>query len=230
MLVLMLMNLPISYAQSTSRQLEELTFTDSYIREVPVSGTVRAGIFIGNPRDTIQNGTFFVKLPTINTSKLCIDIVSRDGRYSAAIKYDIQNLLSGIYELPVLKKYKNSLNHVQQYKSGDIAVLASLKENCNSTTKGFVPVRWDRPNFDDDLIILINSTNAFETSITWIDGRDTNHKSKCLKLKGAEYVAFDTLCKLTGKQADDARALKLERNNFISKEPTISINIIKEDE
>ncbi|RMF59216.1 MAG: hypothetical protein D6748_06935, partial [Calditrichaeota bacterium] len=164
----------------------QIPFDEHWTEEIPHSGGIRIGLMTHYDKGKIDPSLFFVRIPDGEFTNLCCDIKSRDGRYSASLKYDISDLKPGLYSFKLPSNYHSKL---ENYQSKDIVILAALGKNCSKNPSYYIPASWDSTKAlpetataADTVYILLLS----EADITFIEVFNTKtRKSKqcdCLKI------------------------------------------------
>ena len=122
--------------------------------KIPVSGGVRVGLMLADNSIKVNPSSFYVHVPNTEIKILCVELSSKDGRYSAKIDYSIDNLKIGIHQFLLPTKYKKELS---SYKADEIVILASLNENCNENPKAYLISNWNNLNTKKNVFVYINS-------------------------------------------------------------------------
>lgn len=115
---------------------------ETFIKKVPVSGEIRVGAMGYEGDERVIPTKFFVRVPKHNVSILCVEISSRDGRYEARLPYIISDLQEGIYEFELPTRYVSELRN---YSVKDIAILAKIGRDCESSGSFYVLSSWNKP-------------------------------------------------------------------------------------
>jgi hypothetical protein len=84
---------PFSEGQAQAIASPEV-FTEAYLDQVPVSGSILTGLQYSTPSDSVGRN-LWIRIPRAATGKLCISVITDDGRYSAAAEFNLSALSSG---------------------------------------------------------------------------------------------------------------------------------------
>ena len=139
--------------------LEPTEFNENWENEIPVSGGVLKGIAASDPGTGIDPKTLTIWMPRIQNNFLYVSICSRDGRYTAEIKYEIAKINAGEYRLRIPTDYTSKLSN---YRAKDLSVLAIIGSESDQDNTLFIPVHWKsspKPTnkfFDSKTIKLYN--------------------------------------------------------------------------
>lgn len=135
-----------------------------------------------------------MSLPASDALSLCVEVSSRDARYSASLAYNIEDVEPGDITLhfPTKKKLKLS-----DYERDQLVVLASIADECDGTLGIYVIAQWRDPTANGelagDVAVFLNSSNP--TTIAVGVGGVIEHEADCRKLVG-ETTAFNLRCDL----------------------------------
>lgn len=182
-----------------SQQLLEPITDDSdwerWTERPPVSGGLRVGV-MSNTHSKLPDPEFvFVSLPKSDSLSLCLEISSRDARYSANLEYDIQDVEAGKLKLHIPTENKTKL---VEYDSDSLVVLASLPvDECDGTVNSYLIAQWQQPasgESESDLVtIYLNSDNPANIAVG--PGGDIEREPSCVRLSG-ETTAFNQRCQI----------------------------------
>jgi hypothetical protein len=165
-------------------------FTELYLDQVPVSGSILAGLQHSTPSDSTGK-SLWVRIPQAAIGKLCVSVITDDGRYSAAAQFALSALSSGEHSLPYPTKYGERL---RRYTSGRTALLASIADVCASPGANlptYLPISWSPPADANKFLVLVNSGD----SDVRLYRNSTKTFSQCKKVEmNAARVAYDTIC------------------------------------
>jgi hypothetical protein len=154
---------------------------------VPVSGGVRVGVMVLHGR-AIQNvERMTITLPPTEAPWLCVEISSRDGRYSGRLRYDIGSAPRGAVDLEVPTAHVEEL---KGYSPEDLAILAAVADNCEGPAATYVVAAWDTPAPGSAVAAFLNS-RVPTTIVNPADGRS----APCTPLDGVT-TAFNLRCDL----------------------------------
>jgi hypothetical protein len=165
-------------------------FTEAYLDQVPVSGSILTGLQYSTPSDSAGKN-LWVRIPQAAIGKLCISVITDDGRYSAAAQFNLSALSSGEHSLPYPTKYVEQL---RKYTSGRTALLASIADVCASPgarPPTYLPISWSPPANANTFLVLVNSGD----SDVRLYRNSTKIFSPCKRVEmNAARVAYDTIC------------------------------------
>ncbi|MEZ5320103.1 MAG: hypothetical protein R2752_22065 [Vicinamibacterales bacterium] len=154
---------------------------------VPVSGGIRVGVMALDGR-TIENlERMTIRRPTSDLPWLCVEISSRDGRYSGRLSYRLHDAPEGLIDLEVPTE---KVAELRDYAAGDLAILASLATSCDGPPETFVVAAWDPRVANDHVVVLINSRVP-----TTIVRASDNASTPCTPLDGVT-TAFNLSCQV----------------------------------
>ena len=167
---------------------------ENWTGQPPVTGGLRVGIMT-NTEGALKDPEYIsVTLPESNKPALCVEVSSRDAYYSASLEYDIVDVKPGdvILHFPTRKKSK-----LADYDRDQLAVLASLADECDGTIGTYVIAEWNndatkRPS-RGDVTVYLNS--GVTTTIAVGMGGKIEHEADCRELKG-DATAFNQRCVL----------------------------------
>jgi hypothetical protein len=190
-----LSNVP-TLADNAPKPLAPDKFEEFFLDAVPVSGTVLVGAQFSDAPINITEALWAL-LPQTESGRLCISILSDDGRYNAKAEYLLSDHHVGEQFLLLPTKKQREL---MQYGSGRLALLATIKTSCQGedlkAALNYIPLSWGRPVSVARISILVNAGDAdvrlFNSS--------TRSYSGCTKLEDTNrsktHVAFDTSCEI----------------------------------
>lgn len=160
--------------------------------KVPVSGHIRVGLMIDQTEEDFNPAEFYVVIPETDITNLCVELSSKDGRYSANINYDISALSAGIQQFVLPTKYKSELS---DYTSNEVVILSSLNSDCNEDddSKTFLLSGWVQNIAPDTVSVYVNLPAP--TSLVAIQNDSTEHSFNCEVLKFPK-VAYNKKCQM----------------------------------
>lgn len=168
---------------------------ERWVQDVAVSGGVRVGVMASPTGDPVDPDQFTVYLPDIAGARvLCVEISSRDGRYNAAIEYDLAGVTSGPRRLGLRDaQFRGAL---VRYAQVELAILARLQEECGAPADpegAFIVADWAQGQEPTSLTVLLNSRVPAE--IVGEDEGRTVIRVPCSDLEGTT-TAFNLRCDL----------------------------------
>lgn len=213
------------YARSEEQRkivLSENQFKESYLEKVSVSGGIRAGFMYQSSLDHIDIHNLFVQLKhdiTDDDAMLCVNMVSRDGRYSASWAHALGKQPAGSISVNLPSKYQEKIS---SYSPEGLVVLASImKKDCTaSETKYYVATGWGNAN-STDYILYVNSGNTD----TFIGIPGSGQKIQCSKITNESTIAYDTKCIIDKNLLNEPKSIFLVRSNFGSRLPNVEFPI-----
>jgi hypothetical protein len=179
---------------------------ESFKPDVQVSGHVIAGVMFSERSGNLGEKTLFsaVQLPSPHEQRLCVRIMSRDGRYSSITTYVVEP--TALTELPAQllfpTKYTNDLS---QFSADQITVAVS-KDGCEVTSRSSVYFAastgsWPSTVAPRNLVINVNSFGATDVflRIGWPDQSALPVKEQkvipCNYLAQERRTTYDYVCK-----------------------------------
>ena len=201
--------------------LRDSQFKESFLQKVTVSGGIRAGFMFQSSMDHVDIHELYIHLPQDieeQDAMLCVNMVSRDGRYTASWEYALGQQSHGSIAVNLPSKYQEQISG---YSTDALVVLAAItKKDCASGERQYVPASWGEKH-ELDYILYVNSGNA-ETAIG-IPGK--KEKIQCSKIDSGSTVAYDTKCIMEKDMIGDAKSIFLVRNNFGNRLPNIEFQL-----
>ncbi len=173
---------------------------ENFTEDVPVSGGVRVGIMSGATDVLVDPSGLRVFLGASDSPRLCVDILSVDGRYSAHLEYDVAGRAPGPYLLQFPTRRADSLG---DYRADSLAVLAAYGENCGAErVRGLAVVAWQAVERLQQLTVFVGTGGARAQLLIPSSGGVL--KVPCTDLDtAAPRVSYDAAC--TIQLTDDLR-------------------------
>jgi hypothetical protein len=190
-------------AAQQPRTLRPERASGGWQERVPVSGGIRVGVVVWqrgrfNPRELV------LTLPGERSKlseRLCIEISSRDGRYTALLEYRIANEPAGQIKAVVQAPDIDRLNAAA---AEDVAILASLSSDCRAQSPSvFVVAAWHPPKAGEAIAVLLNS--RVPTTIV-----GPNVSATCTELEGVT-TAYNLRCDLPAGLVEGEVALGIRQ-------------------
>lgn len=196
-----------------------------WLDKVPISGNVRVGLMIESDneieRASLKPKQFFANIPKISENdniKLCAELSSKDGRYSARLDYPItaKDFGNKIFILPT--KYEEKL---AQFGTNEVAILASLSNDCNRKPDAYVLSSWYHSDLINEKNISVYVNLISKTSLAYKES-DSLKKSptKCITLDDPK-VAYNKKCTISLEKIKDSTTLSVissrGRGSMVSK-------------
>jgi hypothetical protein len=180
----------VALAQPT-RTLEAKHTVGRWQERVPVAGGIRVGVVVWqpgpfNPRELSLILPPRKPKPATPPQWLCVEISSRDGRYTAQLDYPIADEPAG--QVKALVKAED-LDKLNTAAGEDVAVLASLSADCRSQTPSlYLVAAWRPAKAGERVAVLLNS----RVPTTIVGGGAT---VPCVELTGVT-TAYNLRCDL----------------------------------
>jgi hypothetical protein len=134
-------------ASASAQQGDVLTpvsgeFNELYLQNPKVSGSLLVGVLWDAPQGTYDPQKILVSLPSqSNISNICVELASKDGRYTAEGLFDVPKGVTRQKEIgrPLRLKYKTKYGaKLREYQVSDIAVLVREAVSCGAINAGRV--------------------------------------------------------------------------------------------
>lgn len=201
--------------------LSERQFRESYLDKVTVSGGIRAGFMYPSSLEHVDTQKLFIHLRqdvAESEALLCVNMVSRDGRYAASWEYGIGGQPAGAIGVSLPSRYQSQL---ADYNPEALVVLAGVtSRDCTSQEIRYTPASWGQAT-DSDYVLYVNSGNT-ETSIG-IPGQTA--RIPCSRIKAETTVAYDTRCVVGREMLGEPKSIYLLRSNFGNKLPNVEFPV-----
>lgn len=196
---------------SVSVQAQEIKISEvneTFSKKVKVSGSYFHGLQYAGKHELDE---LYVHLPEASAGKLCIAIISIDGRYKAKLRHKILSPLSGRTKISFNSKYLDSLS---SYKENELAINARLGDNCGQElTAPKLVVSWGEEFAPVDLIIFLRSDAHKDTAMLPNSERPL-YTVKCQKITGSYNVSYDKKCILSAKEFQKYNTVEFVRKHF----------------
>ncbi|RLA55975.1 MAG: hypothetical protein DRQ98_03640 [Gammaproteobacteria bacterium] len=178
---------------------------EAYNEEVPVSGRVIAGVSLVGA--TLPGELVIFPLAASAGDKVCVQIMSRDGRYWAENNFLLPDgALDGPIQLRYDSRYADEL---QAFESSDLAILSHLGACDDPANDKYV--LNSRSKLADEaraLFVFVNSARA-DTYAGVMNRPDREKPQKCRRIVEGRRTGYDTICKIALRE-DDAGLKNLE--------------------
>lgn len=198
---------------------QPIVFTERYLSSVPVSSRgVRVGLQALEVRSIIDAHHLFVRLPTTDLPRLCLSILSNDGRYEASAEYNTRQLRAGIVELQLPTIHQTAL---RRYGPTQVALLAGLSHSCAERIELFVVSQWARGAPLERAVLFLNSSDNSEVVF---EGDRSSVRVACEKLTG-ETTAYNQRCVLNLTPTDSMLKATIQRRRYTTFLPSIKLDI-----
>jgi len=202
--------------------LQPLHFHESTNPEGKIYSSTRGGLLIDafNRPESLES--LFVRLPaSIEDSRLCLNLVTRDGGYRARMEFDLVEVSQEFVELAYPTRFQRELlEPIQPY----LAALASLGEDCAAADRLYVPIAWRRPEVVRELHVLINAGNiGARVLVPTQDGE--RRVFPCEIIPDHPSIAFEQVCKIHISSELDLLGTEIERDSGMMPLPPIPLPI-----
>lgn len=201
--------------------LQNTHFKESFLQKVTVSGGIRAGFMFQSGLERVDINELYIHLQHAVDEKdamLCVNMVSRDGRYTASWEYGLGQQQSGSIAVNLPSKYQEQ---IASYSPDGLVVLAAItKRDCTSGDNMYVPASWGKMH-KSDYVLYVNSGNT--DTVVGIPGNA--ERIKCTKINSESTIAYDTKCVVEKEVVKDAKSIFLVRNNFGNRLPNVELQL-----
>lgn len=201
--------------------LHDAQFKESFLHKVTVSGGIRAGFMFRSTLERVDINELYIHLQHDVEEKdamLCVNMVSRDGRYTASWEYALGKQQSGSIGVALPSKYQAQL---ASYSPDGLVVLAAItKKDCLAGDSIYVPASWGKMHASD-YVLYVNSGNT--ETVVGIPGNA--ERIKCMKIDAESTIAYDTKCVVEKDAVKDAKSIFLVRNNFGNRLPNVELPV-----
>ena len=199
------------------RVLEPSRFEEQLRERVPVSGGIRKGVFLGAPDQKVDLNRLRVELPETGRPRLCVEIESQDGAYSAELEYRLEKPAKGGFALRLPTRHAPFL---EGKRIRELAVLAYLAEDCPGPVELIIPAIWGG-GAGEALIVLVNSQ---DTAVRLFDP-GSRQSFACRPAPGKSHLAYDTECAVELPKPGGEALLTLDRRRFETRLKPIQLQV-----
>ncbi|HKL25336.1 MAG TPA: hypothetical protein VJ910_03835 [Desulfuromonadales bacterium] len=176
-------------AQEPLAELKHRPFQESFQDEAPVSGRVVAGVLLtGSAADQALS---LAPPRTAAGSSICIQVLSRDGRYWAENTFELPGTMgTGPVRLEYPSQHRSFL---QQLGFGELAILGTAGE-CGASTGTNLYLAGTMPEPGKaSASVFVNSGRA-DTYIAIKNLPDSRRPTRCRTIEEGRRTGFDTIC------------------------------------
>jgi hypothetical protein len=186
-------------------------FEESLNPEVKVSGATRGGILMGAISKPESLETLTVRLSAVDfNTHLCVQVVTRDGRYEARMEFTLNDDVNEYVELIFPSKFKQQLRAANEPY---LAVLASLRSGCSDGEIVYLPVAWAEPASLTALEIVVNAGNLdAHVAVPLRDGGERTFA--CERIETSPTIAFNRTCTIELDSELDLMRTQIRRDDF----------------
>ena len=198
-------------SMAIAQPLEPELFEESLNPEVKVSGATRGGILMGAISKPESLETLTVRLSAADFNKqLCVQVVTRDGRYEARMEFTLNDDVNEYVELSFPSKFKQQLRAANEPY---LAVLASLRSGCSDGEIVYLPVAWAEPISLTALEIVVNAGNLdAHVAVPLRDGGERTFA--CERIETSPTIAFNRTCTIELDSDLDLMRTQIRRDDF----------------
>jgi len=182
-------------------QLRPERFSESLTDRVRTSGTLLAGVFLGDARDSFQPDAIHLPLRSVTGGLgICLRVVSRDGRYRGLAEYRLPGEVVPMPRLDFTSEYKPVLSRMAP---GQIAIRATRSAVCSDITEGpvipaIMGAAQTMPGSRRNLVALLNPGEAQVTARLLNAQREGLGGStvRCSRFTEGVSIVFSHMCEL----------------------------------
>jgi len=201
--------------------LSDNQFKESYLEKVTVSGGIRAGFMRQSTLEHIDLNALYIHLQhdvKEQDAMLCVNMVSRDGRYAASWQYPLGAQPAGSMLVDLPSKYRAQ---VSGYAPDALAVLAGVaQKDCLAGEMRYVPASWGIGSASEYVFYVNSGTTETEIGIPGATGR-----IPCTKIVADSAIAYDTQCLAPNHLIAEPKSIFILRNNFGNKLPHVEFPV-----
>jgi hypothetical protein len=201
--------------------LTENQFKESFLEKVTVSGGIRAGFMYSSPLTHVDVHKLYIYLHRDleeQDAMLCVNMVSRDGRYAASWQHNIGRQPTGAINVELPSKYREQISN---YTPDALVVLAAItNNNCSSPEVKYIPASWGEVN-QSDFVLYVNSGNT--DTVIGIPGQ--TERIPCSKIAAESTIAFDTKCIVNREILMEPKSIFFVRTNFGKRLPNVEFPV-----
>ena len=172
--------------------------------KVPVSGSVSVGLMLDQANDAFDPSSFYIVIPDTETTNICVELSSKDGRYSANINYDISDLESGIQQFILPTKYKSEL---AAYSADEVVILATLSASCDGKPDTYLVSGWLQMSSLKRISVYVNS--IVPTTLVVVNNDESAVSFSCETLELPK-VAYNKKCTIPLEVYNTATSLVIK--------------------
>jgi hypothetical protein len=170
--------------------------------KVRTSGSLLSGFFLGDPAEKFGTDKLHVGIQGGRLGDvLCLRVASRDGRYRALVKFDVNASSFPVSQLRFVSKHGEMLAGAW---TADLALRMVQSSECDEMAEGALisPLVFDtgrRSGALRDLVVQINPGEArANAQVLAADGASVSGEPKaCSRRAGGNSVVFSHICQLS---------------------------------
>lgn len=193
---------------------------------VDVGGGLIVGALLGQATEAFNPDQIWIATPP-EKIVLCLQALSRDGRYNTRTRYSLIGDADG-FEGTRLNPFTRLSKKLMQYADDDMAVIATAADDQNRCRSGemrlFPRVQPDLTVGEADLLLQVNIAGR---SAAWIVTEDGN-RTDCMRVTADHPIGFEMTCRLEARigHAPSQLRLALWVDDGLRAEPTSHVMII----
>lgn len=201
--------------------LSDNQFKESYLEKVTVSGGIRAGFMRQSALEHIDLNELYIQLQhDVNEqdAMLCVNMVSRDGRYAASWQYPLGVQPAGSMLVDLPSKYRAQISG---YAPDALAVLAGVAhKDCLAGEMRYVPASWGVGSASEYVLYVNSGNTETEIGVPGAAGR-----IPCAKIAADSAIAYDTQCLVPKNLIAEPKSIFILRNNFGNRLPHVEFPV-----
>ena len=187
-------------------------YTEMYLQNPKVSGSLLVGLRWAGPDGNYDPHNIRLSLPThVPGSRACVDVVSKDGRYTAENLYAVASTSRQVL-LNASTQFEQELN---DYQAGDVGIIVHAGSDCESEEGGIipalvVPLHTYPGSGREGFIADINADpELVSAKLVNLDGVELPARSACVAAGGGVHIAYSSVCTITPTSDLPRSAIKL---------------------
>lgn len=198
---------PLAVAQP----LDPDRFEEYLNPKVEVSGTTRAGILLDAMATATALETLSVRIPENFThDRLCLNLVTRDGRYEAIMEFSVPSGAEGLIELTFPSRYKRQLLEPEK---PFLSVLAGLRKDCEDDETIYLPAGFSLSESLTKLDVVVN-VGDLDAHLAIPTRGGSKRRIECERIEISPTVAFNRICTVELDAALNLMDTVIHRDDF----------------
>ncbi|TJZ88744.1 hypothetical protein FA743_19860 [Paracoccus gahaiensis] len=191
-----------------------------------VGGGLIIGALLGQVAEAFPPDQIWIATPS-ERIVLCLQAVSRDGRYSTRTRYSLTSDADGM-EGARLSPFTHLSEKLKQYADDDVAVIATAADDRNQCRSGemrlFPRVQPDLTVGEADLLLQVNIAGR---SAAWIVTEDGS-RTDCMRVTADQAIGFEMTCRVKARIGTTPSTLHLALwvDDGLQAEPTSHLMVI----
>jgi hypothetical protein len=179
---------------------------EHFEKTVPVAGSMLVGLRRGPAEGPLSLQALAVDLPDNAGGMLCLDMSTRDGRYTASQDFKLQGPKAGPVSLNLKSRHPEDL---RGYADADLAVMLQLRDSCDEgAPRAYLAARWTTTATEDTLTALVN-VKLSRANMVLVDSAGQQvpgEEAPCQAITSGARTAYDHECSLLLKPGMAATA------------------------